>query len=355
MSATENGFGSNAVAWEGCELCPVLSQVPPSPQAVILSLTRRCQLQCRICDYWRWPVKGAELDVADWMEIVNQLAELDVERAVVTGGEPLMSPALLPVLCRLNEHGIDTLLNTNGIDLTIELAAEIAHLQCLRVVVTLHGERAETHDAVSGVLGSFARTLKGLAALGPELVQRSGLNVTVLPENVPELPGILDLAAALGAGQVRFYPVYRSDNPMDHPLLREALDLGEAYQAQARALGIRLIDCMPWQALKPRRCFAPFYSFIIASEGEVYPCIPRKGGYRDDASRALANVAGRSLVEIWDSAALNEVRRFAFARAYPECAYCPPQHTLLTLQCSPCWDCSAGTGQPEMENIKEYQ
>jgi len=86
-----------------------------------------------------------------------------------TGGEPLLSPELFPLLALCEENGITYGLLTNGTLIDEALAERLGRLKNLSFVqVSIDGTRA-THDSVRGA-GNFDRAFAGL-----RLIKKAGI------------------------------------------------------------------------------------------------------------------------------------------------------------------------------------
>jgi 7-carboxy-7-deazaguanine synthase len=77
--------------------------------------TTGCNLRCSFCDseYTSWRPEGEALSVAD---VLARLAAFPTRHAVVTGGEPLIVPEIVPLCARLRDHGYH---------ITVETAATV--------------------------------------------------------------------------------------------------------------------------------------------------------------------------------------------------------------------------------------
>jgi radical SAM protein with 4Fe4S-binding SPASM domain len=102
----------------------------------------------------------------------------------ISGGEPLISPALFPVLERAKGYGIETAIITNGLLLSGSRLARLASLIDV-CAISFDGLSAPTHDRIRGA-GMFERTWHNLIALDPPPF-RVVLNVTALRSNIDEL------------------------------------------------------------------------------------------------------------------------------------------------------------------------
>jgi 7-carboxy-7-deazaguanine synthase len=76
--------------------------------------TSGCNLRCSWCDtpYTSWNPEGEELALA---EIIDRVAAYPVARhAVVTGGEPLIAPGIVPLSNALSQRGMHVTFETAG-------------------------------------------------------------------------------------------------------------------------------------------------------------------------------------------------------------------------------------------------
>jgi 7-carboxy-7-deazaguanine synthase len=75
--------------------------------------TSGCNLRCAWCDtpYTSWQPEGEELDLDQIMAAVRRLP---ARYAVVTGGEPMIAPGIVPLTGRLREAGLHITVETAG-------------------------------------------------------------------------------------------------------------------------------------------------------------------------------------------------------------------------------------------------
>lgn len=287
----------------GCE--PMLYQAPVTVQLELLSV---CNLKCLHCynmskSHTCFPVSH-DLNISDWLGVVDELGELGVFSVVISGGEPsLLGNSLTEIIHRLAEHDISVSLITNG------EALSHAHIVALRdanspwVQVSIDAYNAETHDLFRGKKGNWLKAVRSALK-----VSGAGLNLriahTVFPENVCGLIEMVDLAFLLGADTLIVGPITLSGRAiLNHSRLqlnerqKEELDYS-VRQALVEYHGmIEVALAMDSVETLRNLCDSPLSSVVIRPDGTV----------RIDCSApfALGNIRERSLTDIWRSAGVS--------------------------------------------------
>ncbi|NDZ78380.1 radical SAM protein [Streptomyces sp. SID10853] len=137
-----------------------------SPADGILSveceLTGRCQLECSHCCTLSGPkVSHGMMSLADWRNVVDDIAAVAVPAVQFIGGEPTLSPALVPLI----GHAL-------GRSLAVEVYSNLTHVRPalwaaldqtgVRVATSYYSDDPEQHDRITGGRGSHARTLANI-------------------------------------------------------------------------------------------------------------------------------------------------------------------------------------------------
>ena len=149
-----------------------------------LQLTRDCTQSCRFCSN---PPSGVALQQDAMREAIDRLADLGYEGVILTGGEPTISPLLLPALEHAGRRGLPGRLITNGQRLAdpaffsacVEAGLEHLHL-------SLHSSRPDTHDFITRRPGSLARLSEVLAQV-PERGVTADINTVICSWNADHL------------------------------------------------------------------------------------------------------------------------------------------------------------------------
>uniref|UniRef100_UPI0035B4303F heme d1 biosynthesis radical SAM protein NirJ n=1 Tax=Ramlibacter sp. TaxID=1917967 RepID=UPI0035B4303F len=182
---------------------PARRPAGPRRPVVIWNLTRRCNLTCKHCyaasaDH-AYP---GELTPDEMLAVLADLKAYGVPALILSGGEPLLAPALWPVAERARELGFHLGLSTNGTLIDEAMARRIADHGFDYVGISLDGLRA-THDRFRRQEGAFDASVAALRRLRERGVS-VGLRYTMTDLNGHDFPALLDLARAEGAGKFYF-------------------------------------------------------------------------------------------------------------------------------------------------------
>lgn len=135
------------------------------PDSVSLSITDRCNLKCRMCEYWK--VKKEEtgcLSLKECEDLFLDMARHGIKRVQITGGEPLIRPDILNIFCSAKAAGLSIDFVTNGTLIDKNNAGSILD-SVDSVYVSLDSPESAAHDDIRGVAGAFEMTIKGIKTL----------------------------------------------------------------------------------------------------------------------------------------------------------------------------------------------
>lgn len=132
------------------------------PLVVAWEVTRACGYRCRHCraDARPRPLPG-QLDAQEGGRLMDDLARFRGTILVLTGGDPMLRPDLEDLAARATDRGLRVALTPSATGRV--RPARLAALRAAGVgqmAISLDGPDPETHDAMRGVRGSFARTLR---------------------------------------------------------------------------------------------------------------------------------------------------------------------------------------------------
>ena len=287
------------------------------PLSVQLDLTYRCNERCIHC-YLDHDDHG-EMNTAEIKGLLDQMADAGVFFLTISGGEIMMRKDFFEILEHAHARTFSIKLKTNGVLIRKKEAERIRALGVESVQISVYSDRAEVHDAITKMPGSFRQTIEAV-----RLLRTVGLHVTManvlMVQNAQDYPGVRTLANELGA-QCTLDPTITPMMDGDRSILELNVDktaLREVFRDIALVGNVEEF-CAPPQgvdedALDMLPCSAGHTACYVSPYGDVYPCVqfPLPSG----------NVRSTKFVDIWrDSPQLKEVRSITL-RDMPSCSQC---------------------------------
>ena len=180
-----------------------------------LSVHSACNCRCVMCDIWKANAEKREISSADLERHIDDIRALNVQRVMLTGGEPLLHRNLWSLCRQLQALRIRITLVTTG--LLIEQHATNIASSVDTVVISLDGDR-EAHDSIRRVKGGFERIARGVTALRaivvrPRLIARS----VVQQGNFATLDQTIAAAHRMGFDELSFLAADVSSAAFNRP------------------------------------------------------------------------------------------------------------------------------------------
>jgi AdoMet-dependent heme synthase len=287
------------------------------PLSVQLDLTYRCNERCVHC-YLDHDDHG-EMTTAEIKGLLDQMADAGVFFLTISGGEIMMRKDFFEILEHAHARTFSIKLKTNGVLIRKKEAERIRALGVESVQISVYSHRAEVHDAITKMPGSFRQTIEAV-----RLLRTVGLHVTManvlMVQNAKDYSGVRALANELGA-QCTLDPTITPMMDGERSILELNVDkaaLREVFRDGALVGNVEEF-CAPPQgvdedALDMLPCSAGHTACYVSPYGDVYPCVqfPLPSG----------NVRRTKFVDIWrDSPQLKEVRSITL-RDMPSCSQC---------------------------------
>jgi len=144
-----------------------------------ISVTDRCNFRCPYCmprerydEHYQFLKTAERLGFEEVVRLSRLFVALGVRKLRITGGEPLLRPALADLIGDLSSlHGVDDIaLTTNGV-LLAQHAVELRAAGLQRVTVSLDSLDSAVFARMAGGFGSPQEVLAGIDA-----AQRAGLS-----------------------------------------------------------------------------------------------------------------------------------------------------------------------------------
>lgn len=270
------------------------------------AITDGCNLRCPYCYASSEKCLPGELDTAESLDLVSQIADFGTGTLVFTGGEPMLRKDLFRIVEHANGSGLKSNIITNATMIRTEATAQRFAELFNAVTISLDGGTAETHDRTRGK-GSFARTRKAIELLNAAGVAPA-INHIVTSDNVDELEGFASFLDGIDIHSVRL---------MNHNDLGRGVgdDFDFGWQDHLRVQ--QLVWTSPvagkFQPDGPRpatpcsvkgNCGMGGNEIYINSLGDIYPCklVTGKGEF-------AGNIRKQRLSEIFASPVLTSMRR----------------------------------------------
>ena len=310
-------------AWRVANVClnRYLGRPPKYLPIILLFVTNRCNLRCRMCGVWEHeaPKSTEELTTDEWKTVIASGAELGVFLCSFTGGEVLLRPDIFELTRYAADYGMSVHVCTNGTILNEAKVDELRDSGVGTVSISLESPDRQVHDNLRGE-GTFDRAVAGIRLLrerAPDV--QVGINTLICAENFRDMHKMIPFAESLGAHQIKFAPIH-TNLQHKNKALEEFADLlfDEARIAELDAEVAKLTEAAAKTRLRttssmfltgitrlytePRRfrCYAGYAACAINPTGMVTPCCDMEGSF---------SVRAQPLEAIWRSPEFHAMRK----------------------------------------------
>lgn len=189
-------------------------------EMAVLELTFSCNYSCPFC-FLPWldhpELYGRELDAQSWIRIIDRLASQGVRFFQISGGEPLLSRALLPIVEHFVEHLPKTkfAIYTNASLISANLLDSLKESEGM-IFTTL--QSVHSYERMTGSEMTLSQWEDNC-----RLVTESGIPlqiaITVTKATLHELRRMLTTAISLNPVQIQINPILIEGRAKWHPSL----------------------------------------------------------------------------------------------------------------------------------------
>lgn len=286
--------------------------------SVLVELTYACNLDCSFC-YNDLSLEGERLSLAQYRELLEDLASLSALNLTLSGGEPLAHPQFYEIGRYARQLGFVVRLKSNGHALKENVARRIRdEVDPFIIEVSLHGAKPATHDRQTRVPGSFERLVGNIRTM-KTLGLRVKANSVLTTWNENELEAMFVLCETLEVPLQIDPEVKPRDDGDTSPLGITASAAGlasykralarqhEADQTTTDRLGSLVASARRETMTETdKHCGAGSNNLTVDPYGNVLPCVQWR--------IPVGNLHERRVTEIWaESIALREVRQITKA------------------------------------------
>jgi radical SAM protein with 4Fe4S-binding SPASM domain len=215
------------------------------PIYAVWEITLACDLACRHCGSRAGQSRPDELSTAEALDLVDQLARLEVKEVTLIGGEAYLRDDWLDIVRAVRARGMQVTMTSGGRGLTPERidAAKAAGL--MGASISVDGDEP-THDRLRGVAGSYRAAVDAMRMLR-ERGMRVACNTQINRLSVPLLDDVLEMVAAIGIHSWQIQLTVPMGRAADEPdVLLQPYDLLElfprlaALKKRCDQLGVRM-------------------------------------------------------------------------------------------------------------------
>jgi radical SAM protein with 4Fe4S-binding SPASM domain len=296
------------------------------PLSAHMDITWRCNERCVHC-YLDHEGEG-EMTTAEIKDALDQIAASGTFFLSISGGEPLLRRDCFEILEHARALRLNVKLKTNAVMIGHKEAARIKRLGIEQVQISLYSHRAETHDAITKLPGSFRRTIDAIGRLKENGVKVSVTNI-LMTYNSGHGKAVQQLAGELG---VAFHidPTITPKLNGDRSITRlgiSAKELEEVYRTEEFVGNVgefcAPVSTVDDDVLDGYSCSAGHTLAYISPFGEVYPCV--------SFPMPCGSLRKQSFSEIWRHSPAFAAVRSAHVRDLHTCSHCT--HTAYCSRC----------------------
>lgn len=198
------------------------------PIYAVWEITLACDLACRHCGSRAGHARPEELSTEECLDLVRQMADLDVKEVTIIGGEAYLRDDWVDIVREIRKRGMQATMTTGGRGISKERARMAADAGLQSVSVSVDGEE-DTHDRLRGVKGSYRSALAALENLA-ECGVRVSANTQINRLSQPEMPSVLETIAARGVHSWQIQLTVAMGRAADEPdVLLQPYDLLELF------------------------------------------------------------------------------------------------------------------------------
>lgn len=321
------------------------SNKAPFLLSLLINLTNRCNLRCRMCSLGRKIACGEkyevkEIDLIDIKKLIDELSRYRFikPRVHYTGGEPLLYAKFIELASYSKEKKIKWSVTTNGYALS-NYYKYIVDNGCDKINISIHGDE-EMHDRIVGVKGCFSMLASNLNILNEYKKSKNtplpliAVNCVISRKNVKYLHRILSTLRFLPVHSITFQHLIFSPDALEKPdsdvprskseiyFIKDFINYIESKHFDVPILffpRIQIKDLFNYynNYVYPFKniCVFPWLALRIKTNGLVTTC----NGFE------LGNIKYGKVKEMWNSCQnrefRNKLRRFGIFRDCQRCCH----------------------------------
>ncbi len=270
--------------------------------------TKFCNHKCQFCAYERQEKEKVHFPLTRFKSLIDELKLLGLKSIFFSGdGEPLMHPDCLEMIKYADKSGIDVAMNTNGVLVSEEIAAELVEsLKWIRI--SINGGTPESYSEIHQCSPSdFGRAMDAMNFLVAAKKKAKseitiGVQTLLMEKNIQTIPEFADVLKDTGISYFSVKPyLYHPDTPQKLKWSPASGDLSRLFELEKRYEGsFKFVMRATHHTKNEKRKYSKCYSFPFMAEldatGNLYSCGPQIG----KSDFWFGNVHEKAFKEIWD-------------------------------------------------------
>lgn len=293
------------------------------PSAIGIDVSDACNIACKVCSREiDWDRRAtALLSFDDFCRIYDQIRPLYLSLSGY--GETLLNKALPRMVAHATAGGSLVNVVTNGTLLDDGKASALldAGLAKLKVSIDAAEAAVYAHVRERGDLDVVVRNVEKLVLMrdarrlgGPQVE----VQFTMFRENLDQVSKLIELChTRLPTVEPYFHVMFTygeqplfverglpHGDPTALAVFAEAEALARTYGYVRTASSLRTATAQLTRDLSRAPCYVPWYSCLISTDGDVYPCC-----YQSIRGVKVGNVLREPFAEIWNGPAMQAFRR----------------------------------------------
>lgn len=165
-------------------------------RSIEVEITNACNLKCVHCYLPQVADRVFMNNMKLYRKMLNDFADQGFLMLTITGGEPFLNPKLFEFLKIARELRYLISLKTNGTMIDENSAKKLAEMKLRSADISIYSAIPEEHDSITGVDGSFERSINAV-----KLLKKAGAKVALITVVIYKLKGwkkVYDLSKELG-------------------------------------------------------------------------------------------------------------------------------------------------------------
>ncbi len=171
-------------------------------EIVALEIVEGCNLKCDFCARNAEQGNVQELEIEKIEFVIEHIKKENVNQVALTGGEPLLHSKILDIVKLLEMKKVQYSITTNGTILNRKLLEFLSESKYFKhFIISLDSYRAEVHDKIRGVLGTYKIVQDFIRYIRKCNIQFC-INMTVNADNLTDIYLTAQYAKKIGAKDI---------------------------------------------------------------------------------------------------------------------------------------------------------